>query len=77
MEHSVSSEAAVSLTRRQQWHALHEHAGLLGSRHLRALFAVDPACGARRHAEVAGLYPDYSKQRIPGKTLRLLREPRG
>ena len=28
MEHSVSTEAAILLTRRQQWHALHEHAGL-------------------------------------------------
>ena len=75
MEHSVSSEAAVSLTRRQQWHALQRHAGLLGPRHRRELFAVDPTRGERLHAKAAGLCLDYSKQRITDETLRLLREP--
>ncbi len=72
MEQSVSAQSTISLTRRRQWHALQEHAGLLGLRHLRELFAVDPARGGRLHAEAAGLYLDYSKQRITDETLRLL-----
>jgi len=76
MEHSVSTEASVSLTRRQQWHALLRHAEQLGRCHLRELFAADPARGERLHAEAAGLYLDYSKQRVTDETLRQLREPR-
>jgi glucose-6-phosphate isomerase len=77
MEHSVSTEASVSLTQRQQWHALQEHAEQLGQRHLRELFAIDPTRGERLHAEAAGLYLDYSKQRVTDETLRLLRELAG
>ena len=64
----------MSLTRRPQWHALQEHAGQLGRRHLRELFAADLERGERLHAEAAGLYLDYSKQRVTGETLRLLQE---
>ena len=39
---------------------------------VRELFAVDPARGERLHAEAAGLYLDYSKQRVTDETLRLL-----
>ncbi len=41
-------------------------------RTLRELFAADPARGERLTAEAAGLYLDYSKQRITDETLRLL-----
>jgi glucose-6-phosphate isomerase len=41
-------------------------------RHLRELFAEDPARGERLWAEAAGLYLDYSKNRITDETLRLL-----
>ena len=74
MEQSVSAQSSISLTRRPQWHALQEHAGQLGRRHLRELFAADPARGERLHAEAVGLYLDYSKQRVTDETLRLLRE---
>jgi glucose-6-phosphate isomerase len=47
------------------------HSGLVG-RHLRELFAEDPARGERLCAEAAGLYLDYSKNRITDETLRLL-----
>jgi glucose-6-phosphate isomerase len=40
--------------------------------HLRTLFADDPARGERLTAEAAGLYLDYSKNRITDDTLRLL-----
>ena len=61
------------LTERPQWRALTEHRGQIGRRHLRELFAADPSRGERLVAEAAGLYLDYSKNRITDETLRLLR----
>jgi glucose-6-phosphate isomerase len=40
--------------------------------HLRSLFANDPARGERMTAEAAGVYLDYSKNRINDETVRLL-----
>jgi glucose-6-phosphate isomerase len=40
--------------------------------HLRALFADDSARGERLALEAAGLYLDYSKNRVTDETLRLL-----
>jgi len=40
--------------------------------HLRSLFADDPARGERMTAEAAGVYLDYSKNRINDETVRLL-----
>jgi len=74
MDESVSTPPASALTRRPQWQALQQHAVQQRSRHLRELFAADPARGERLHAEAAGLYLDYSKQRVSDDTLRLLRE---
>jgi glucose-6-phosphate isomerase len=61
-------------TARPQWAALQAHAATMGRRHLRELFAADPARGERLAAEAAGLYLDYSKQRVGDETLRLLGE---
>lgn len=72
MEQAVSAQSPISLTRRPQWLALKEHAARVRHRHLRDLFADDPARGEHLHAEGAGLYLDYSKQRITDETLRLL-----
>ncbi len=77
MEPSVSAPSSSSLTRRPQWQALQEHAREFGQCHLRELFAADPARGERLQVEAAGLYLDYSKQRVTDKTLRLLRELAG
>ncbi len=60
------------LTQRPQWQALASHRDEIGSRHLREWFAADPARGERMTAEGAGLYLDYSKNRVGGETLRLL-----
>src|SRR5947207_12397263 len=60
------------LTERPQWRALVEHRGQIERRHLRELFAADPSRGERLVAEAAGLYLDYSKNRITDETLRLL-----
>jgi glucose-6-phosphate isomerase len=42
--------------------------------HLRTLFADDPARGERMTVEAAGVYLDYSKNRINDETLKLLIE---
>ena len=77
MESSGSTPASTVLTRRRQWQALLRHAGQQRQRHLRELFAADPARGERLRAEAAGLYLDYSKQRVDDDTLRLLLELAG
>src|SRR5271165_2427779 len=61
------------LSERPQWRALMEHRGQIERRHLRDLFASDPSRGTRLVAEGAGLYLDYSKNRVTDETLRLLR----
>src|SRR5262249_25044509 len=40
--------------------------------HLRKLFAEDPTRGERMTAEAAGLFLDYSKNRVTDETLKLL-----
>jgi len=60
------------LRERPAWGALERHHAELRERHLRDLFAADPARGERLAAEGAGLYLDYSKNRITGETVRLL-----
>jgi glucose-6-phosphate isomerase len=64
---------SLSLSERPQWKALREHRGQIEHRHLRDLFASDPSRGTRLVAEGAGLYLDYSKNRVTDETLRLLR----
>jgi glucose-6-phosphate isomerase len=72
MDTSSSHIGSSALTGRPQWQALLLHAQAHASDHLRDLFASDAARGDRMHAEAAGLYLDYSKQRVSDKTLRLL-----
>jgi glucose-6-phosphate isomerase len=67
-----ASPTRPSLTERPQWRALAEHRGQIERLHLRELFAADPSRGERLVAEAAGLYLDYSKNRITDETLRLL-----
>ncbi len=54
------------------WRALEEHHEATGGRHLRDLFAEDPARGERLAAEAEGIYLDYSKHRVTDETLGLL-----
>ncbi len=60
------------LRERAAYKALAAHYQKLGSLHLRQLFAGDPNRGERYTAEAAGLFLDYSKNRITGETLGLL-----
>jgi glucose-6-phosphate isomerase len=60
------------MMRRPQWQALLQHAGAASAHTLRERFAAQPGRGERLAAEGAGLYLDYSKQRVDAETLRLL-----
>src|ERR1017187_4310188 len=62
----------IPLRERPAWKALEQHYSEIGGRHLRELFADEPGRGERLTAEAAGLYLDYSKNRITDETLRLL-----
>jgi glucose-6-phosphate isomerase len=62
----------IPLRERPSWKALEQHHAEIGGRHLRDLFAEDPNRGERLCAEAAGLYLDYSKNRITDETLQLL-----
>ncbi|MGH3066401.1 MAG: glucose-6-phosphate isomerase [Gaiellaceae bacterium] len=66
------TDMTVPLRERVAWKALESHHDEIRDRHLRDLFAEDPARGERLAAEGAGLYLDYSKNRITDETLRLL-----
>jgi glucose-6-phosphate isomerase len=56
-----------------EWKALAEHQRDVAPQHLRDLFAADPQRGERLTVEAAGVYLDYSKNRVTDETLRLLR----
>ena len=60
------------LTERRAWKALTAHHRTIRELHLRKLFADDPTRGERMTAEAAGLYLDYSKNRLTDETLTLL-----
>ena len=52
--------------------ALLDHKKSIGRQHLRKLFSDNPGRGERMTAEAAGLFLDYSKNRITDQTLKLL-----
>jgi glucose-6-phosphate isomerase len=58
--------------KRSAWSALASHYISASKLHLRQLFADDPKRGQRMAIEAAGLYLDYSKNRITDETLKLL-----
>src|SRR5262245_28115161 len=62
----------LPLTERPAWKALAAHHGKVRGLHLRQLFAEDSRRGERFTVEGAGLYLDYSKNRILDETLKLL-----
>jgi glucose-6-phosphate isomerase len=61
-----------SLRQAPAWGQLQAHFEKLRDTHLRDLFAADPERGERLVAEGAGLYLDFSKNRITDETLMLL-----
>ena len=57
---------------RPAWQALVSHHAHIGSKHLRELFAADTERGTRWTISAAGLYLDYSKNRVDDETMALL-----
>jgi glucose-6-phosphate isomerase len=53
------------------WRELERHYNKIKGRHLRELFAEDPKRGQRYTLEAAGLFLDYSKNRITEDTLKI------
>ncbi|MDP9135953.1 MAG: glucose-6-phosphate isomerase, partial [Actinomycetota bacterium] len=64
--------AGAPLTERPAWKALRAHHREVRELHLRRRFAQDPGRAERMTAEAAGLFLDYSKNRITDETLALL-----
>jgi glucose-6-phosphate isomerase len=60
------------LTETTAWKALQTHYEQVQSLHLRDLFSSDPGRGERLTADAAGLFLDYSKNRVTDETLKLL-----
>jgi glucose-6-phosphate isomerase len=66
------TEAIGSLIGTGAWKALESHAAANRNLQLRDLFAQDPTRGERLKVEGAGIYFDYSKNRITDETVALL-----
>jgi glucose-6-phosphate isomerase len=68
----IGSSSDQATTRQSVWTALASHYDKVSKLHLRQLFADDPKRGERMTIEAAGLFLDYSKNRVTDETLRLL-----
>jgi glucose-6-phosphate isomerase len=70
---TAKSNGKVSpVTKSKAWKALKAHAKEVETLHLRDLFARDSQRGERLTAEAAGIFLDYSKNRITDDTINLL-----
>ena len=70
----MAASGLTPLPERKAWQALRRHHAEIAGQHLRELFAADPGRGERLCAQAAGLYLDYSKNRVTDETMRLLVE---
>ena len=68
----MSTTKQTPLTQRPAWKSLEQHYQKMRDVQLRQLFAEDPQRGERFAVEAAGVYFDYSKNRITDETLHLL-----
>jgi glucose-6-phosphate isomerase len=71
-QHTPRSANVAPLRSRPAWALLEKHYQKLKRVHLRQLFVDDPGRGERLAIEAAGVYLDYSKNRITEETLQLL-----
>ena len=60
------------MSKRAIWRALQDHHVAVQGLNLKTLFADDPTRGDWMTAEAAGIYFDYSKNRVSDETLKLL-----
>ncbi|HTT93475.1 MAG TPA: glucose-6-phosphate isomerase [Solirubrobacterales bacterium] len=70
----MSVTAEGSLREAPAWGRLQSHFAEVRRQHLRDLFAADPERGERLVADGAGLFLDFSKNRITDETMMLLGE---
>jgi glucose-6-phosphate isomerase len=68
----MATRTKKALTQLPAWKGLVAHHKSIRGRHLRELFSEDPRRGERMAMEAAGLYFDYSKNRVTSRTLGLL-----
>jgi glucose-6-phosphate isomerase len=68
----MSTTGIPRLRERPAWSALEKHFAEIAPRHLRELFDEDAERGMRYTAQGAGLFLDYSKNRITEETVSLL-----
>jgi len=71
-QHAPRSANVAPLRSRPAWALLEKHYQKLKRVHLRQLFVDDPGRSERLAIEAAGVYLDYSKNRITEETLQLL-----
>ena len=69
---SGNTQQIPDVTTTAAWQALQRHHDQIGEKHLRELFADDPARGTELAVTVGDLYIDYSKHRVTRETLTLL-----
>ena len=67
-----TEQALEPLTKRAAWKNLQAHYDKIREVHLRSLFADDPGRGERMTLDAAGIFLDYSKNRITDETIKLL-----
>ncbi len=72
MATGATTESLEPLTKRKAWMALRAHYERVRGIHLRDLFAEDRKRGERMTAEDAGIFLDYSKNRVTDETVKLL-----
>ena len=70
--HEKRSLPTATINTRPAWQALVAHHAYIGNMHLRQFFSADPERGKLLSIEAAGLYLDYSKNRVSTETLTLL-----
>ena len=73
----MAADTLPPLTKRKAWQSLAAHYRQVKDLHLRDLFAADPHRGERMTLEAAGIFLDYSKNRINDETLELLMQLAG
>src|SRR5690348_6071919 len=72
MATEAANQRVEPLLQRKAWQALRSHYEQVRGRHLRDLFAEEPQRGERLTANAAGIFVDYSKNRITDETIKLL-----
>src|SRR6202012_6055855 len=72
MATNVDTPKIPPTTQRPAWKALEANYKQVSALHLRDMFAKDAGRGDRMTAEAAGIFLDYSKNRVTDETLKLL-----